>query len=110
MTLMYVRNNTGLSTGLGAGLILAVIGFLLYKRHQRVKEAKDRLAREREEILNSGGGKYAKIFSGKEIKKATNNFSRDRLLGVGGYGEVYRGILADGTVVAIKCAKLAREH
>ncbi|XP_027110922.1 wall-associated receptor kinase-like 20 [Coffea arabica] len=96
----------GLSTGLGAGLILAVIGFLLYKRHQRVKEAKDRLAREREEILNSGGGKYAKIFSGKEIKKATNNFSRDRLLGVGGYGEVYRGILADGTVVAIKCAKL----
>ncbi|CDP16055.1 unnamed protein product [Coffea canephora] len=45
----------------------------------RIKEAKDRLAREREEInLNSGGGKYAKIFSGKEIKKATNNFSRDR--------------------------------
>ena len=51
-------------------------------------------------------GKTTKLFTGKEIKKATDNFSKDRLLGVGGYGEVYRGILNDGTIVAIKCAKL----
>lgn len=63
--------------------------------------------REREGILNaSGGGRAAKLFSGKELKKATNDFSRDRLLGAGGYGEVYKGILGDGTVVAVKCAKL----
>jgi serine/threonine protein kinase len=79
----------------------------LYKRHRRIKQAKERLAHERESILNSNsGGKSSKIFTGKEIKKATNNFSKDRILGVGGYGEVYKGILKDGTIVAVKCAKV----
>ncbi|CAJ1863633.1 unnamed protein product [Sphenostylis stenocarpa] len=93
--------------GAGAAIILAIIAFVLYKRHRRIKEAQARLAKEREGILNSSnGGRAAKLFSGKEIKKATNDFSSDRLLGVGGYGEVYKGVLQDGTSVAVKCAKL----
>lgn len=36
---------------------------------------------------------------------ATNNFSDSAQVGQGGYGKVYRGILADGTVVAIKRAQ-----
>ncbi|KAJ0705114.1 putative protein kinase RLK-Pelle-WAK-LRK10L-1 family [Helianthus annuus] len=96
----------GLTSGLGSALVAAIIGFLLYKRHRRHKEALARLAREREEILNAGSGKTAKVFTGKEIKKATANFSKDRLLGAGGYGEVYKGILEDSTVVAVKCAKV----
>lgn len=97
----------GLTSGVAAALILAIIAILLYKRHRRIKEAQQRLAKEREGILNaSGGGRAAKLFTGKEIKKATNDFSSDRLLGIGGYGEVYKGILQDGTVVAVKCAKL----
>ncbi|KAL8462853.1 hypothetical protein ACS0TY_033742 [Phlomoides rotata] len=97
---------TGLTVGLGVALIAASIGFLFYKRHQRIKQEQDRLRKEREDILNAGGGKTAKIFTGKEIKKATNNFAKDRLLGVGGYGEVFKGLLEDGTTVAVKCAKL----
>ncbi|XP_022765105.1 wall-associated receptor kinase-like 20 [Durio zibethinus] len=97
----------GLTAGLGTALFAAMIGFLLYKRHRRIIEAQERLRKEREEILNANNaGKAAKVFTGKEIKKATNNFSRDRILGAGGYGEVYKGILDDGTVVAVKCAKL----
>jgi serine/threonine protein kinase len=67
-----------------------------------------RLAKEREEILNANNtsGRTAKNFTGRELKRATGNFSRDNLLGAGGYGEVYKGVLADGTVVAVKCAKL----
>lgn len=83
-----------------------MIAFFVYKRYRRIRDEQERIAREREEILNSGGGKSAKNFTGKEIKKATNNFAKDRLLGVGGYGEVYKGILDDGTLVAVKCAKL----
>ncbi|KAL0402815.1 UNVERIFIED_CONTAM: Wall-associated receptor kinase-like 20 [Sesamum radiatum] len=96
----------GLTAGLGVALISSLIGFLVYRRHRRIKEEQERLTREREEILNAGGGKTAKVFTGKEIKKATNNFAKDRLLGAGGYGEVYKGILEDGTMVAVKCAKL----
>ncbi|KAK7843014.1 wall-associated receptor kinase-like 20 [Quercus suber] len=97
----------GLTSGLGATLFLAIIAILLYKRHRRIIEAQERLAKEREDILNaSGGGRAAKLFTGKEIKKATHDFSKDRLLGAGGYGDVYKGFLQDGTVVAVKCAKL----
>ncbi|KAG6665827.1 wall-associated receptor kinase-like 20 [Carya illinoinensis] len=97
----------GLTSGLGATLFVAIIAIFLYKRHRRIKEARERLTREREEILNANsGGRAAKLFTGKDIKKATHDFSRDRLLGTGGYGEVYKGILEDGTDVAVKCAKV----
>ncbi|KAK4754598.1 hypothetical protein SAY87_002702 [Trapa incisa] len=96
----------GLTCGIGGLVIASTILGLFYRRHERIRQARERLAREREEILNSNGGMGAKYYMGKEIKKATDNFSRDRLLGVGGYGEVYKGILGDGTVVAIKCAKI----
>ncbi|KAK9913606.1 hypothetical protein M0R45_037416 [Rubus argutus] len=96
----------GLTSGIGASLLAATIAIVLYKRHRRIKEAQDRLTKEREAILNANGGRAAKVFTGKEIKKATNNFSRDLLLGAGGYGEVYKGTLDDGTVVAVKIAKI----
>ena len=36
---------------------------------------------------------------------ATNNFNSSTEVGEGGYGKVYKGVLADGTVVAIKRAQ-----
>ncbi|KAI3440403.1 Protein kinase domain-containing protein [Psidium guajava] len=41
-------------------------------------------------------------FTLEEIRKATNNFSRDNIIGMGGYGNVYRGTLRDGSEVALK--------
>ncbi|KAG9457498.1 hypothetical protein H6P81_002006 [Aristolochia fimbriata] len=38
----------------------------------------------------------------EEIKEATRNFSRDNIIGKGGYGNVYRGVLFDGSEVALK--------
>lgn len=46
-----------------------------------------------------------KDFTYKEMALATNNFDSSAQVGQGGYGKVYKGILADGTVVAIKRAQ-----
>ncbi|XP_028759894.1 receptor-like cytosolic serine/threonine-protein kinase RBK2 [Neltuma alba] len=41
-------------------------------------------------------------FSFAQLKAATNDFSDDLLIGKGGYAEVYKGKMEDGTYVAIK--------
>ncbi|KAK8657710.1 hypothetical protein V6N13_035935 [Hibiscus sabdariffa] len=46
-------------------------------------------------------------FTHADILKATGNFSEDRIIGKGGFGVVYRGVLPDGREVAVK--KLQRE-
>ena len=45
------------------------------------------------------------LFSFADLEKATRNFDITAQIGQGGYGKVYRGVIADGTVVAIKRAE-----
>ncbi|XP_021624251.1 probable serine/threonine-protein kinase PBL7 [Manihot esculenta] len=42
------------------------------------------------------------VFTYKELEVATDRFSEANVIGNGGSGVVYRGILADGTVAAVK--------
>ncbi|XP_048319520.2 wall-associated receptor kinase-like 20 [Ziziphus jujuba] len=97
------------SAGLALLLIL-IIGILLYKKHHRSnlqRQAQKSLIKEREQILNSkSSGKSTRIFTGKEITKATNNFSKANLIGSGGFGEVFKAVFDDGITTAIKRAKL----
>ncbi|KAG0593424.1 hypothetical protein KC19_1G328800 [Ceratodon purpureus] len=47
-----------------------------------------------------------KRFTFKELQDATDNFSGERYLAEGGYGSVYKGVLKEGQLVAVKQHKL----
>ncbi|KAG6737116.1 hypothetical protein POTOM_059889 [Populus tomentosa] len=42
------------------------------------------------------------IFTFRQIKAATNDFDPENKLGEGGFGSVYKGVLSDGTIIAVK--------
>ncbi|KAF3328705.1 proline-rich receptor-like protein kinase PERK1 [Carex littledalei] len=55
--------------------------------------------------LNSHAGFSHSNFTYEELSAATNNFSKENILGEGGFGFVYKGKLPDGQEVAIKMLK-----
>lgn len=71
--------------------------------------------------VGGGGGGYAppptdkvlndisQEFKYEEIQYATSNFSSSNRLGEGSYGTVFRGVLKDGTEVAIKALSQPKE-
>ncbi|KAI7991736.1 Cold-responsive protein kinase 1 [Camellia lanceoleosa] len=42
------------------------------------------------------------IYSYKDLKSATKNFSEETKLGEGGFGDVYKGTLENGNIIAVK--------
>ncbi|ONK79002.1 uncharacterized protein A4U43_C01F1860 [Asparagus officinalis] len=49
---------------------------------------------------------FTRIFSSEELEHATNSYNTDMIIGTGGYGTVYKGVLDDGSTVAIKKSKV----
>ncbi|XP_040367343.1 wall-associated receptor kinase 2 [Rosa chinensis] len=106
-----------MGTGSGVGLLLLVI--VVWWLRNVIKKRKDRIRKEKfykqngglllEQQLSSGEVNVEKIklFSSKELEKATDRFNVDRILGEGGQGTVYKGMLTDGRIVAVKKSKLA---
>lgn len=102
--------------GIGLGLMFLLVAFSwLYWGLQKRKQMKLK-----EKFFKQNGGlllqqkmsahevtvEAIKIFTAEEIKKATDNYDENRILGRGGYGTVYKGILEDHRIVAVKKSKL----
>ncbi|XP_074351292.1 putative wall-associated receptor kinase-like 16 [Apium graveolens] len=103
--------------GMSFGFISLIVGtgwiYFIFKKRRHTKL--------REKFFQQNGGlllnqqstskegvtiESTKLFTDEELKKATNNYASDRILGQGGYGIVFKGILPDQRVVAIKRSKI----
>ncbi|KAJ7547596.1 hypothetical protein O6H91_08G093800 [Diphasiastrum complanatum] len=104
-------NTTSLAIGLSVGGAVAILGligvFLLFLKRRRIASSKDAVgfypSSEQNKVLmqklNSG---ETALFSYRELEISTDYFSETRLLGGGGFSSVYKGILRDGQIVAVK--------
>ncbi|KAL7616897.1 hypothetical protein Lser_V15G00096 [Lactuca serriola] len=102
----------GISEGVGGAAVAMIFAYWGLKQRKLVKVRKD--------FFKQNGGimlqktlftckdpvNQAKIFTEVELKKATKNFNEANVIGQGGYGTVFKGILADKTLIAIKKSKV----
>ncbi|CAN7032429.1 unnamed protein product [Brassica rapa subsp. trilocularis] len=90
----------------GAALLFAVpaIALALWRRKTPQDHFFDVPAEEDPEVHLG----QLKRFSLRELQVASDNFSNRNILGRGGFGKVYKGRLADSTLVAIKRLKEER--
>ncbi|GMY24531.1 cysteine-rich receptor-like protein kinase 2 [Fagus crenata] len=84
----------GVVGGVGALLIIALfIWFILSRRPKEV---------DRGDILGATELRGPMNYKYKDLKSATKNFSEEKKLGEGGFGDVYKGTLKNGKIVAVK--------
>nr|GMD99822.1 wall-associated receptor kinase 5-like [Ipomoea batatas] len=108
--------------GVGVGisiLLLVVTGFWLNRKFKKRKLEKNKerffkrnggfLLQKQMSICNRGSALEMKIFKTEELEKATDNFNQSRFLGKGGLGTVYKGMLSDGCIVAVKKSNKVNE-
>jgi serine/threonine protein kinase len=105
--------------GVGFGALFLLIG--LWQLYKVFKRRRNERLRERyfkrngglllQEQLSSGEVhvEKVKLFASKELDKATDHYNVNRMLGQGGQGTVYKGMLADGKIIAVKKSKILDE-
>ncbi|XP_022715709.1 probable LRR receptor-like serine/threonine-protein kinase At1g07650 [Durio zibethinus] len=75
-------------------LIFIILGILWWKGYFQCEPS-------REQVLR-GLDMQTGFFTFRQMKVATNNFDGANKIGEGGFGAVYKGVLLDGTIIAIK--------
>ncbi|KAG4210852.1 hypothetical protein ERO13_A02G071700v2 [Gossypium hirsutum] len=89
--------------GAFVGVLVAFALIILYrkwdKKNKRNAPHRRFVSSFRASVLPNSGAKW---FHLSELEQATDGFSQRNLIGRGAYGVVYKGTLADGTLVAVK--------
>ncbi|XP_015879272.3 cold-responsive protein kinase 1-like [Ziziphus jujuba] len=89
----------------GTGLFLLLLGFFFWFRRSRKSKAVTR-----GNILDATELQGPLNYHYKDLKSATKNFSEENKLGEGGFGDVYKGTLRNGKIVAVKKLAIAQSR
>ncbi|XP_019233622.1 PREDICTED: probable LRR receptor-like serine/threonine-protein kinase At1g06840 isoform X1 [Nicotiana attenuata] len=90
------------AAGVLAAIVSTIVTILISRRRAKYQSIMSRKRLSTKLSIKIDG---VKSFTFREMALATNNFDSSTQVGEGGYGSVFRGILADKKVVAIKRAK-----
>ncbi|CAL5064931.1 unnamed protein product [Urochloa decumbens] len=111
------NHDTGLIIGVTVGvlglMVLSFCGYIILQK-RKLNKVKEEYFRQHGglilfESMKSENGVAFKVFTEAELRHATNNFDKSRVLGKGGHGTVYKGIV-NGNPVAIKKCTLIDER
>ncbi|KDP29525.1 hypothetical protein JCGZ_19238 [Jatropha curcas] len=102
--------------GIGIGIGLLWLFLFVFKSYQFLKRR--RYIRHKKKLFEQNGGlllqqrlascgvgEKAKLFTAEDLQRATDNYNQSRFLGQGGFGTVYKGMLPDGSIIAVKRSK-----
>ncbi|KAL2473867.1 Wall-associated receptor kinase 5 [Forsythia ovata] len=100
-------------------LILVAVCLWLSREHKKRmdKKSKQKFYKRNGGLLlqhhissTRGSTPQTKLFVREDLKKATDNFNENRILGKGGLGTVYKGMLSDGSVIAVKKSNIVDKN
>uniref|UniRef100_A0A8I7B899 Protein kinase domain-containing protein n=2 Tax=Hordeum vulgare subsp. vulgare TaxID=112509 RepID=A0A8I7B899_HORVV len=107
---------SGIAISAGFGLLFSLLGVAKITnklKQRRAKKLRQKFFKKNHGLLlqqlissNKNIAERTRIFSLEELEQATNKFDHNRILGGGGHGTVYKGILSDQSIVAIKKSKI----
>ncbi|CAN6162334.1 unnamed protein product [Urochloa humidicola] len=105
------NHDTGLIIGVTMGflgfMVLSFCGYIVLQK-RKLNKVKEEYFRQHGglilfESMKSENGVAFKVFTEAELRQATNNFDRSRVIGKGGHGTVYKGIVNAKPVAIKKC-------
>jgi serine/threonine protein kinase len=108
----HTRSKAGIIAGVvAAGAVVAflIAGFFI-ARQRRTRASFKEQDKLRSDFTLVDQNLFLRMFTFKELSKATKNFRRSEILGSGGFGAVYKGTLPSGELVAVKRIRMESKH
>ncbi|PKU88143.1 cysteine-rich receptor-like protein kinase 2 [Dendrobium catenatum] len=94
------KNTRAIVAGVVGGVVgLLILSFLAFLWIRKSRRREDEW---KGNLLGATELRGPVSFHYTDLKSATKNFSQENKLGEGGFGEVYKGILKNGNIVAVK--------